>query len=109
MLSEVQKTGIPHEFDGPLGYSTRGLPVLDYLSQRERQHHGHWVGLEVVTQLALSLDYDVDQLLDVGVARFGLGEHFTDEVTGRWMGRACPSSCLSTTTAALTTWVVAAT
>ena len=31
-----KRQGFPHEFHGPLGYSTRGLPVLDYLSQRER-------------------------------------------------------------------------
>ena len=72
--------GFPHEFDGPLGYPTRGLPVLDYLSQRERRHHGHRVGLEVVTQLASSQDYGVDQLLDVGVACLSLEEHLADEV-----------------------------
>ena len=75
-----ERQGFPHEFYGPLGYSTQGLPVLDYLSQRERRHHGHRVGLEVVTQLASSQDYGVDQFLDVGVACFGLGEHFIDEV-----------------------------
>ena len=53
---------------------------MDYLSQGERRHHGYWVGLEVVTQLAPSQDYGVDQLLDVGVACFGLGEHLADEV-----------------------------
>ena len=53
---------------------------MDYLSQGERRYHGHWVGLEVVTQLASSQDYAVDQLLDVGVACLGLGEHFADEV-----------------------------
>ena len=75
-----KRQGFPHEFGGPLGYSTRGLLVLDYLSQRERRHHGHRVGLEVVTQLASSQDYGVDQFLDVGVVRLSLGEHFADEV-----------------------------
>ena len=70
----------PHEFNGPLGYSTRGLPVLDYFPQGERRHHGHRVGFDVVTQLALCQDYGVDQLLDVGVACLGLGEYFADEV-----------------------------
>ena len=71
---------LPHEFDGPLGYPTRGLLVMDYLPQGERRHHGYRVGFKVVTQLALSQDYGVDQLLDVGVACFGLREHFIDEV-----------------------------
>ena len=53
---------------------------MDYLSQGERRYHGHWVGLEEVTQLAPGQDYGVDQLLDLGVACFGLGEHFADEV-----------------------------
>ena len=53
---------------------------MDYLSQGERRYHSHWVGLEVVTQLALGQDYGVDWLLDVVVARFGLGEHFANEV-----------------------------
>ena len=53
---------------------------MDYLSQGERRYHSHRVGLEVVAQLALSQDYGIDKLLDVGVACFGLGEHFADEV-----------------------------
>ena len=31
-LSRRKRQGFPHELDGPLGYSTQGLPVLDYLS-----------------------------------------------------------------------------
>ena len=53
---------------------------MDYLSQGERRYYRYRVGLEVVAQLASSQDYGVDKLLDVGVACFGLGEHFTDEV-----------------------------
>ena len=53
---------------------------MDYLSQRKRRHHSHRVGLEVVMQLASSQDYGVNQLLDVGVTRLSLGEHFADEV-----------------------------
>ena len=82
---------------------------MDYLSQGERRHHSHRVGLEVVAQLVSSQDYGVDQLLDVGVACFGLGEHLADEVNRSLGGQSMPSSCLSTTTAALTTWVVAVT
>ena len=53
---------------------------MDYLSQGERRYYSHRVGLKVVAQLASSQDYGVDKLLDVGVARFGLGDHFADEV-----------------------------
>ena len=59
---------------------------MDYLSQGERRHHGHRVGLEVVTQLTSSQDYGIDQLLDVGVACLSFGEYLADEVN-RYLDR----------------------
>ena len=63
---------------------------MDYLLQGERRHHGYWVGFEVVTQLASSQDYSIDQFLDVGVACFGLGEYFADEVDRSLDGQSMP-------------------
>ena len=52
------------------------------ISPRGKTHHSHWVGFEVVTQLASSQDYVIDQLLDVGVACLSFREYFANEVNG---------------------------
>jgi hypothetical protein len=46
--------------------------------------------LEVVSQLSLCQDHCVEQLLDLWVASFGLGKHFTDEVDQSLDGQCMP-------------------
>ena len=53
---------------------------MDYLSEGERRDHGDGMGLEVVTQLAPSQDYRVQQFLDMRIPCLGLGQHFADVV-----------------------------
>jgi len=71
---------LTHELDRPFGYSSRGLPTLDYLAQGEGRDHCDRVAEEVVLHLASGEDYSVDQLLDLGVTCLGFREHLTDKI-----------------------------
>jgi hypothetical protein len=62
-----------------------------------------------VAEFAPREDHCVKQLLDLWVARLGVGQDFADVVHRPLNRQVCPSSVHSTTITALTTWVVAAT
>jgi predicted benzoate:H+ symporter BenE len=67
------------------------------------------VSLEIVVHLVPSQDHCIKQLLDNGYHVLVSDSTSLMKYTGLWTGKACPSSCLSTTMAAMTTWVVAGT
>ena len=45
------QNALTHQLECPLHNSSRGIPVLDDLTEREGHHDCHWMRLEVVTQL----------------------------------------------------------
>jgi hypothetical protein len=67
------------------------------------------MGLEVVAEFAPRENHCVEQLLDLWVARLGVGQDFADVVHRRRTGKASPSSVRYTTITTLATWVVATT
>jgi hypothetical protein len=69
----------------------------------------HRVRLKVVSQLPPSRDHDIEHFLDVSISGLGFEQDFTDEIDRSLDQECMPSSCRSTTMAALTTWLVAVT
>ena len=68
------------ELQSPLGDAPGGLTVVDDITQGPGGHHNDGVAIKVVTELALGVEHDIEQLLVLQVAGFGVGEDLTDEV-----------------------------
>ena len=69
-----------HDLRSPLGDAPRGLTVVDDVTQGLGGHHNDGVAIKVVTELALGVEHDIEQLLVLQVAGFGVGEDLIDEI-----------------------------
>jgi hypothetical protein len=69
-----------HQLHRPLGNPAYCIRVPDDLSQRKGGDHHDRVSLEIVPELAPRQDHCVEQLLDLRIARLGLGQYLADVV-----------------------------
>jgi hypothetical protein len=69
---------LAHQLHRPLGNPACCVRVPDDFSQRKGGNHRDRVSLEVVAELPPREDHCVEQLLDLRVARLGLGQDFAD-------------------------------
>ena len=69
-----------HQLECPLGDSSRGIPVLDDLTEREGCHDCYWMRLEVVMQLYLGDKDGIQEFLELGVTSLKIRQDLANEV-----------------------------
>lgn len=99
----------PVELEGPLRDAPGRIPIPDDLVEGHNGHHRHGMQFEVVDHLPFGDENRLKQHLDMWVSCLELCHTSLTKYTSISTLSTCPSLSLSTTSVALTTWVVATT